>query len=434
MADTAPAPAPAAEQSSRPTKPDEDAYKAELAILEKAHKENMDKFNSVKTKADAARPGKDSPANDRRNTLIQEQREIREKQGAFKNARASHQEQVKKADEDLKRLMEKQKAERSRVGYKNADEVDFKIKDLESQVDSGSMKIVDEKKALAEIQTLKKQRKGFSGLDDAQKAIDAKKADLSELKKSGDNPEFKALSQKYEDNQKELDDIKATREDSSKSFNAIRDERTRLYEAQQASFQAIRKHKDDNYNQRKAYKVYEDQLYQAKREKKQAEYQAFQKMKRTEAAKQRLEEASAPAFGDEIAAAEGLIRHFDPSGLPMETSKGRDGMAKEAGRVIEETPMKGMKVMKKEEEDFFVGGAGKKKGKGKKNAAGGSKFNLDPGMLSQFDKCGVEPPMSQADVPTSVEKLQEKLNGWKKDQKSQTEAVSGENGFIRKVT
>lgn len=47
MAETAPTKAPAAEstpQATRPTRPDENAFKEELAKAEKAHKASMDKL------------------------------------------------------------------------------------------------------------------------------------------------------------------------------------------------------------------------------------------------------------------------------------------------------------------------------------------------------------------------------------------------------
>lgn len=79
-----------------------------------------------------------------------------------------------------------------------------------------------------------------------------------------------------------------------------------------------------------------------------------------------------------------------------------------------------------EEEAYFVGGGGKKK-KGRKGAANGtssetvSKFNLDLGTISALAQINVDPPMSQADVPTLVEKLKEKLDFWKKDQDRKTQ-------------
>ena len=361
--------------------------------------------------------------------MIAEQNSIRERQRSDKNSRASQQEKYNIVDAQIKALVLEQKNARSRLGYKNEEEVDAKIERLTKEVDSGKMKLVDEKKALAEASNLRKLRKAFAGLNEMQARIEQKKAENAELKKSFDNPEARALSQKYEDNQKELDEIKAAREDTNKNYDAIKAEREKLYEDQQAAYSKQREIQNAYHQQRRAYKAYEDAMYQQRRDKQKAEREAYEKDKRKKIAAQKLEEASAPAYVDEIFTAEGLIRHFDPSSAASITRTEPGQFAASAQRTVEESGPKGMRVMKKDEEDFFVGGGGKKRGKGKKGvAAGGAapdggKFNLNVGVIEQLSKVGVEPPMSQSDVPGVVEKFKEKLDSWKTDQEMQTKAV-----------
>ena len=387
----------------------------------------------MRSKLDSARPGKSTPANDRFKELVDEQKSIRQKQQEHKSAKTGQQEKFNHNDALIKKLIAEQKEARGRVGFKNAEEIDAKIETLQRQVDTGTMKLVDEKKALAEVSTLRRQKKGFVGLDDLQKNIDEKKAENAELRKTFDNPESRALSQKYEDNQKELDEIKAAREDTHKNFDTLKAERDKLYDEQQATYQAIRNVKDDYYGQRKAYKEFEDQLYQQKRERRKLEQDAYEKDKRKRLAEQKLEEASEPAFLDQIRTAEGLIRHFDPSYSTEEGDKGPGQYAASAQRTVDESGFKGMKIMKKEEEEFFVGGGGKKKGKGKKGAAPAAesgKLNMNIGIIEELAKVGVDPPGTQADVPGVVEKLKEKLTIWKKDQDTQTQKVR-QTGALR---
>ncbi|EXJ53440.1 uncharacterized protein A1O5_13308 [Cladophialophora psammophila CBS 110553] len=408
----------------RPEKPDEAKFKDDLAKAEKAHEAAQARFNAIRAKLDNARPGKSTPANDRFKELVEEQKTIRQKQQEHKLAKAGQQEKYGQNDALIKKLFAEQKEARTRAGFKNPEEIDAKIDSITKQVDSGNMKLVDEKKALAEISALRRQKKGFIGLDDLQKKIDEKKAENAELKKSFDNPESRALSQKFEDNQKELDEIKAAREDTNKNYDALKAERDRLYEEQQATYTAIRKVKDDYYTQRKAYKEYEDMVYQQRRERQKAEREAYEKEKRRRIAEQKLEEASEPAFLDQIRTAEGLIRHFDPTYHTDEGDKGHGQFAATAQRTVDESGFKGMKVMKKEDEDFFVGGGGKKKGKGKKGAAGpadSGKLNMNIGIIEELAKVGVDPPSAQADVPGVVERLKQKLAAWKKDQDTQTQ-------------
>jgi len=81
MADTATAPATDAGHK-RPERPDDAKFKAELAEREKAHKAAQAEFTAVRAKIDNARPGKGGSQNDRWQQLVEEQKEIRAKQGA----------------------------------------------------------------------------------------------------------------------------------------------------------------------------------------------------------------------------------------------------------------------------------------------------------------------------------------------------------------
>ena len=372
-----------------------------------------------------SRSSKDSPANERFNILVAEQKAIKEQQQANKGTRTAQQEKVTVVDNQVKALIKQQQDRRSKMPYKNEQEIDSQIDRLTKDVDSGRMKLVDEKKALAEVSSLRKQRKGFVELHEIQKRIDEKKAEFKTLKDGYDTKETRDLSQKYEDNQKELDEIKAGREGTRKNFESTKAENDKLYNEQKATYAKIREIKDAFHQQRKAYKEYEDMVYQQRREKQKAEKDAYEKERRKKRAEQVLEEASNKAYMDEIRLAHSLLAHFDPSSRAADSSKDGSKFAATAQRTVDESGPKGMKVMKKEEEDFFIGGASKKKGKGKKSvAAEGSKYNLDFGTIEGLGKLGIEPPTSQAEVPAVAEKLKEKLEFYKKDQDRQTTAVS----------
>lgn len=57
--------------------------------------------------------------------------------------------------------------------------------------------------------SLNKVRKNLAAFSEAQKVIDAEKAQFDELKQQKKDPEIQELSDKYEAVKKELDDIKA---------------------------------------------------------------------------------------------------------------------------------------------------------------------------------------------------------------------------------
>jgi hypothetical protein len=304
--------------------------------------------------------------------------------------------------------------------------VDQEIARLQKQVDGGMMKLVDEKKALSEISNLNKARKQFTGFDSQQKDIDAIKAKIAEQKKLLDDPEQKAMSEKYTVLQAELDGLKGEQDEAFKNLKALREETDKARAVQQEKYQARKDLKDAYYQQKRAFQEYDFQARKIRNEKRRQEQLQYVSGKRKEAASKRLEEASAPAYQDEIFATEGLIRHFDPSALPAKEATAASKFAASSQRNVEDSSFKGTRVGKKEaeEESYFVGTGGKKGKKGKKTAPAEGKFNLNMGIIEELAKVGLDAPSSQAEVPATVEKLQEKLKFWKGDQDRKTKEVS----------
>lgn len=341
---------------------------------------------------------------------------------------------VKSLDDKLKARMAEQKAARSKVNFKSVDEIQREIDRLQKQVDGGTMKIVDEKKTLSDISQLHRQKKGFAGFEDTEKQIQTIKNEIAELKKSMDNPEAKALSDKYNGIQTELDSLKAEQDSAFKNLNSLRDERTRLHDEQQKAYLAIKEYKDNFYGKKRAYREYEQESRKAQFEKRKAEREAYEAGKRKQLATQRLEEASAPAYGDEIKTAEGLIRYFDPTSPAAKEAAGPSKFAATAQRTVDDSGFKGMKAVSKknaDDEAYFIGGGGKKKG-GKKGGKAESpapntptegKLNLSIGIFEQLAKVGVDAPSSQNETPAVIEKLKEKLAHWKQDQDRKTKEV-----------
>lgn len=423
---------------SRPEKPDEESYKSSLAKAEKDLKTSEERMKQIKSKLDMARPNnKDSPSAKRQQELRTELNQIRTQQQSSKSSRTQVLDKVKRLDEQLKARIAEQKQARSKVQYKSVEEIDQRIAGLQKSVDAGTMKIVDEKKALADVSMLNRQKKGFAGFDEAQKGIDQVKQQIAELKKSMDDPESKALSDRYTTITTELDEIKAEQDDVYKNLNALRDERTKAHEEQQQKYFAVKEIKDKYFQARRAAQEYEREARRIRAEKKKAEDDAYHRGRRQEVAKAKLEEASAPAYQDEIRTTQSLITYFDPSSAAKQEVKGPGQFAATASRTVDASGFKGTALPKKgdAQEDYFVGSGGKKGKKGRKGQANGTaspapseaapgKFNLDIGTIEKLGEIGIDPPMSQADVPECVEKLKAKLSHWKEDQDAQTKKVS----------
>jgi len=416
---------------TKPERPDEEQYKTALAKAEKELKVAEEKMKQIKAKLDVARPNnKDSPTGKRQAELRTELGTIRTQQASGKTNRTGILDKIKRLDEQLKSRITESKNARGKVNFKSAEDVQHEIERLQKQVDSGSMKIVDEKKALGEISQLNRIKKSFAGFDESQKGIDDIKAQIAEQKKLLDDPESRALSDRYTQITTELDKIKAEQDEVFKSLNSLRDERTRLHEDQQKKYMAVKEIKDAYYSQRREAVKYEQEARRIREEKRKAENDAYHRGRRQEAAKSKLEEASDPAYGSEIRTTQSLLAFFDPSSVTKQAAAGPGKFAATNFRTVEESAFKGTRVSKKdeEEENYFVGGGGKKNKRNRGQANGGvtsppvveKGFQLDLGTIGSLAQINVDPPMSQADVPALVEKLKEKLTFWKGDQDRKT--------------
>lgn len=87
------------------------------------------------------------------------------------------------------------------------------------------MKLVDEKKALAEISSLRKSRRTVEAFSAQQDAIDADKAKVEDVRKELDDPEHKALNDKFDALRKELDEINRKMDETSKVRDGLFEER-----------------------------------------------------------------------------------------------------------------------------------------------------------------------------------------------------------------
>ncbi|KAK5124468.1 hypothetical protein LTR85_001685 [Meristemomyces frigidus] len=418
---------------TKPERPDEEQYKSELAKADKELRASEDRMKQIKAKLDMARPNnKDSPSAKRQQELRAELQSIRTQQQSSKSSRGQVLDKIKRLDENLKSRMNEQKTARSKVQFRSVDEVQKEMDRLQKQVDTGTMRIVDEKKALADISQLNRQKKGFAGFDEAEKGIQDVKAQIAELRKSMDDPESKALSDRYTEITTELDQIKAEQDDAFKSLNSLRDERTKAHEDQQKKYSAVKEIKDKYFQSRRAAVEYEREARRIREEKRKVENDAYHRGRRQEAAKAKLEDASAPAYQDEIRTANNLLAYFDPSSVAKKEVSGPGKFAATANRTVDSSSIKGTALPKKgdDEEVYFMGGGGKKKGRKGGNKANGTaspapaegKFNLDIGTIDSLGRLNVDPPMSQNDVPAVVEKLKGKLAHWKEDQDRQTKA------------
>ncbi|KAJ7507818.1 hypothetical protein B0H11DRAFT_1793496 [Mycena galericulata] len=413
-------------------RPDKKVFDAEQDKI----KANIDalqvKLAAVRDKISLAT--KSGPGNDRRNALRAELDSIRGQQANNKTSRSKVQEQVKTLQDGIQKKIKDLQAAKSKTTFKTVAEVDAHIKHLERQVESGNMKLVDEKRALQEITVQKRNRRTVESFQSDQEAIEKDRSAVEELRKQLDDPVAKAASERFDAIRAELDEMKKegdaayeSRSELFKERDNIQAELNTLYNEKRESAQRFR-----DINDRYWAKVNEDRAKRAERVR--AQRAAEELQKKQERAERIREEAEMPAFQAQIEDCQTLIDYFSGKSSGTVTFKSASltakpdvaGVPKLEIRKVEAAP-EGLVARKKKGEDedaYFVGGKGK--GKGKKapvKAAdapdalpSATQLNVPLPTLSALLALSIPPPASNVDVPRVIEDLKTKKEWFEANQ------------------
>ncbi|KAK0556346.1 multicopy suppressor of BFA (Brefeldin A) [Tilletia horrida] len=430
-------------------KPDQTHHYAQLDALKEEIAKTQAELDNVRSILNGTGPSKDTPEGKRREALRTELDEIRNKQAGSKGSRGKVLDQIKSLQDSTGKRIKDLNAAKSKLQFKSPAEVDAQIARLNGQIESGTMKLVDERRAINEISNLRKAKKTYDTLAAQQASIDADRKTIDELRKTLDDPESRALSKRYDEIKAELDTIAKETEKQAGSRSKLLDQRTALSKRLTELNQARR-------DRQAAYRAENEKFHarvQAEREKRnerlRAEREAAADAKRKEHETQMREDAALPAFAKEIEDCDVLLNYFtNKAGLaPSQgsaassqsiSSSSRLGKPLEIRRVEPDAAgdaPQGMRVAKKkgeeDEGDFFFSGSGKKgKGKGGRGGAGGKQAAAAPaasadttadadastassssalhvplGHLSALLALSIPPPTSTADLPRVIDNL-----------------------------
>lgn len=177
---------------------------------------------------------------------------------------------------------------------------------MTKQVESGQLKLVDERRSLAEVSQLKRSKKGFSEIASVQAAIDADKEKLAGVRKQLDDPETKSLSQAYTDIKTKMDALRVEQDDAYKGIKQLRDARDALQKKRDEAWEKKKGLGDEYYSKLNAFRAYDREQRQKHQQKIKLEREQQAAAKRKAEAEKRLREASFPAFADEITTCENV--------------------------------------------------------------------------------------------------------------------------------
>lgn len=304
-----------------------------------------------------------------------------------------------------------------------------RVRQLEKQVESGNLKLVDEKRALQEISQAKRSRRIVEGFQADQDAIEADRAKADEIRQQLDDPEAKAASERYDAIKAELDELKKEGDEAHASRSKLLDERTAI----QGQLDELWTRKRESATR---YKEANDKFYAKLNEDRarRIERQRAQRAEQEEAKKKEIvdrlrDEADVPAFQAQIEDCQTLIDYFSGKSStatlsqqkPLTEKSDVAGVPKLDIRKVDAAP-EGLVARKKKGEDdeaYFVGGGKKKGGKkgGAKTAADANgseshsangQLNVPLPTLTALLSLSIPPPTSTTDVPRVVEDLKTK--------------------------
>ncbi|KAG5652438.1 hypothetical protein H0H81_005034 [Sphagnurus paluster] len=408
----------AAFASGRPDKKvhdaEQDKIKKEIDVLQL-------KLSAVRDKISLATNS--GSGNDRRAELRTELDSIRSQQSSNKSSRANILDQVKAIQDGIQKKIKDLQAAKGKVPFKTVADVDSRIKNLEKQVESGDMKLADEKRALQEISSCKRNRRLVETFQSEQESIEADRATIEELRKQLDDPEFKAVSDRYDAIKAELDELKKEEDEAYAGRAKLFEERDNIQSELNALFNAKRESANQfrEANDRYWNKLNEDRARRA--EKHRIQRAAEEAQKKQEIAERLREEADVPAFQAQIEDCQTLIDFLSGKSTGNVTYKSAPlfartevaGVPKLEIRQVEAAP-EGSIVRKKkgeDEESYFVGKGkkGKKAPKAPETTASTpassatAALNLPLPTLSALLSLSIPPPVSAADVARVVEDL-----------------------------
>ncbi|KAG8747548.1 hypothetical protein FRC10_000684 [Ceratobasidium sp. 414] len=428
-------------------RPDQAAFNAQQDALKNEIDALKSQLDTIKEKIGST--GKNGPHSERKAALRAEQDILRSQQSGNKTSRNSIFEELKTLQDGVQKKIKDLQAAKTKVSYKTVEEVDDRIRKLDSQIEGGNMKIADEKRAINEISQLRRSRKTVEAFQSDEDSIQADKARIDELKKQLDDPEAKAVSERYDAIKLELDEIKEAEDEAWASRNKLYDERTELSAnldavwAKKREAQASFREANDRY----FAKVAEDRARRAERARLQREQEETERRK--ERARQLREEAEIPAFQVEVEDCQTLIDLFTgkisgaAADTKVSTSKSTvvSGVPELSIRQVEADPaMVALKKKGKEEENYFV--AKKKKGPAPKSNPAPTapapkpeaQFQVSFSTLTALGTLSIPPPSSNADVERCIADLQKKKDWYTANQKRVTaEKIAKADEEIRRL-
>jgi uncharacterized coiled-coil DUF342 family protein len=338
-------------------------------------------------------------------------------------------EKIKSIQASIKKRLDQVKSSKDKSGFKNPNEVQVHISNLEKQLSMGNLTLAEEKKIISDISSMKKSLKSFDSVTSQQSLIEADRKALEELREK-----LKALDVKRDESKASADAVKAKMDGVAKEMAAKAGKSSHLIEEKNSLRKKMDKAYDELKEIRATHKKAKDDFYtwlKAEQARKKAEYEKRISEEKDEklriAAEKELERASIPAFTDELGLCANLAAYlggFLPDSKAAEPLNAAKTTSANGRAVDSSVPDGAIVVSKKSDrgEDFFVGKKPKKSTK-RASSAPIKPFKLDLEMIDLFTRLKIEIPVSVNDIHKTLDAITAKKKWFLENQASKTLAA-----------
>ncbi|KAI8900461.1 hypothetical protein BC833DRAFT_581764 [Globomyces pollinis-pini] len=412
--------------SGRPQRPNKEQYQQSMDDYSKKINDLITKIKAIKV-----------PAKDTNNPLLAKKNEARavfdsllKQKQELSSKKATALNQLKAVQQSLKKGTEKAK---SNQGFKNADDVEVQISALEKELQKGVPTLMEEKRLVAEISNLKKQKKLLIEAASKPSTIETDKLKLDTLR-----AELDVLSKGIKELDPQVDAAKealnAADAKVKAAFAAV-NEKWEEKKAIQAELDTLKAAKNEVFTtfkaEQDAWYQYDRELRQKKLEEEREQRAAEKEAKLVALAEKELEEAEISAFSGEIALCNALIKHFGGS---VNSTSSSAAVNTNVRKVDADIPARATVLSRKEdrEEDFLCLGNKKNKSKKRPSTAPNAKpLKMDIELMDQLTGLKIAIPKTTADVPATLEALEEKKKYF--DENSATQTAANKKAALLKV-
>ncbi|KAG9285351.1 hypothetical protein G9A89_010826 [Geosiphon pyriformis] len=396
-----------------PVKPNEEAYLKSLGeikdTIDKLQEEMAlltEKINNVEISGPAAL---------KRDELRARLDIIRGKQAEIKQSRSKIWEQLKTMNESLQKKKRDLRFSKDKLQFKTTKEIDAQISKLDRQIESGSLKIIDERRIIAEISTLNKSKKTVEAFELHQDAIENDQKAIDDIKSTLDDGDLKKYNLEYDEIKAQLDEINQGQAEHRAKRDELFGEKKRLRDLINTEITKRRTLQEEFTKAKNDHRQWQDEERRRKWEMQKEKQEQYVAQQRADVAAQIREEAAIPAFQDEIVTCETLLHYFQSlqgngkitEQIPNPSSANLNLREPDISSNIP----KGMMLTKKSDrkEDYFVGGKySSKKNKSAKDKKPGKTNGFHHDILRQLTSVKVAIPTNLSEVEKTIVELTEK--------------------------